>query len=78
MKDGIFYGGLNGSLSCSLKEINKSENTKYWNSTPYDFTTLGEAEVRVSVLNKENNVTTVYVVEIHNIICERPKLICTK
>lgn len=77
MKDDIFYGGLNGQLSCSFKARDKEEVTRYWRSSPYDFTTPDKAEIKVCVLG-EGSITQTYIIESHNFEINRPYLVCVK
>lgn len=73
-KDDIFYGGIDGVLSCSFKARECEESTRYWISSAYDFTTPDRAEIRLSIKNKFSKTITTYVSYIDNYNLMREKL----
>lgn len=73
-KDDIFYGGINGVLSCSFKARQREESTRYWISSAYDFTTPDRVEIRLSLKNKFSKGITTYVSYIDNYSLMRKKL----
>lgn len=78
MREDIFYGGLNGNLSCSFKIRDKEEITRYWQSTPYNFDTPDRAEIRISIIDEEECSLTTYVTSIVKSLYSRPKLMIVK
>lgn len=73
-KEDIFYGGIDGVLSCSFKARECEESTRYWISSAYDFTTPDRAEIRLSIKNKSSKTITTYVSCINNYNLMREKI----
>lgn len=77
-KDDIFYDGMNGQITCSFKERDSEDVTRYWKSSVFKFSTPTKAEIKISTLDKNSGNIVHYIVENTNVKIDKPKLFCIK